>query len=327
MKRKLALLLAALFLTYAGMLDCAAAQAWPNKPVRIVNTFAPGGSADYLARIVGDHLTRAFGQQFFIETRSGAGGAIGVAFVANSPPDGYNFAITTMSLLVIIPMTNPNSGYHPTKGLTNVAHIGGSPIVLVVNPSRGLKTRTIQEFVELAKKSPNPLTYSTSGLGSNGQLVAETFAARIGAKFEHIPYKGASQSLADLVGGHVDFSAQTLSSSSAMIRAGTLLPLVIGSGERLAEYSDVPTFRESGYDMVGANWFSLSAPANLPKDILDKVNAEIVRLVSTPEVAQRLRRDGLVPETFTPTQFAKFIEAETEFWRPAIERSGLIKTK
>jgi tripartite-type tricarboxylate transporter receptor subunit TctC len=298
-------------------------HAWPNKPVRIVNTFAPGGAADILARLVGDNLTSTFGQSFFVETRAGAGGVIGVQTVAHADPDGYNFVITTMSLLVIGPISNPKLGYDPIKDLTNVAYIAGSPIVFVVNPNKGIKT--MAEFVAYAKNSPTPLTYSSSGVGSNGQLVAETFALKTGIKVEHVPYKGAAQGLTDLVGGHIDFSAQTLSSASALIRSGGLRALAHGGNQRVPDYPDVPTFKEAGYDLVGTNWFALAGPANLPNDIRDKVNGAIADAMAKPESQERLRQNGLVSDPMTPEAFAKFIEAESVRWKPAIEAAGLVE--
>lgn len=259
----------------------ASAETWPSRPVRIVNTFAAGGAADILARLVADNLTSTFGQQFFVETRAGAGGVIGVQSVAHAEPDGYNFVITTMSLLVIGPISNPRIGYDPFKDLTNIAFIAGSPIVFVVNPKKGIKT--LAEFVDYAKKSPNPLTYSSSGVGSNGQLVAETFALKTGIKVEHVPYKGAAQGLTDLVGGHIDFSAQTLSSASALVRGGALLALAHGGNQRMPDYPDVPTFKEAGYDLVSTNWFALAGPARLPADIRDKVNHAITAAMAKPD--------------------------------------------
>src|SRR5262245_12883335 len=153
----------------------AAAQEWPQRPVRIVNTFAPGGTADVLARTVADHLSAAFGQQFFVETRAGAGGVIGVQSVASSPPDGYNFVITNVSLLVLAPVTNPKIGYNPTRDLTNIAYIAGAPIVLSVNAANS--ARTVADFIAAAKASTKPLPYSSSGVGSMGHLFAESFAA------------------------------------------------------------------------------------------------------------------------------------------------------
>ena len=227
----------------------ASAQEWPGRPVRIVNTFAAGGAADVLARIMADHLSTAFKQQFFVETRAGAGGVLGLQAVVHAEPDGYNFAITSVAQLVISPITNPHIGYDPIKGLTNVAFIAGSPIVFVVNPSLGI--RTLDEFVAYGRKRGKPLTYSSSGLGSNGQLVAELFGQLANVKLEHVPYKGASQGIADLIGGHIDFASQTVSSASGFIRAGTLVPLGHSADQRLADYPNVATFKELGYpDLV-----------------------------------------------------------------------------
>jgi tripartite-type tricarboxylate transporter receptor subunit TctC len=316
-----AALLAALLMF--GPTAPAHAQAWPTKPVRIINTFAPGGAADVLARMVADQLTATFGQQFIVETRAGAGGVIGVQSVAHAEPDGYNFVITTMSLLVIGPITNPRLGYDPFRDLTNVAYLAGSPIVFVVNPSKGIKS--MQDFVAAAKASSRPLTYSSSGVGSNGQLVAETFAQKVGIRVEHVPYKGASQGLTDLVGGHIDFSAQTLSSASALIRSGALRAIGHGGNARVPDYPEVPTFRDAGFDLTGTNWFALAGPAGLPSDIRDKVNREITRGLGKPDAQERLRQAGLVSEAMTPEEFGKFIAAETVRWKPAIEASGLVE--
>jgi tripartite-type tricarboxylate transporter receptor subunit TctC len=299
------------------------AQDWPARPVRIVSTFAPGGTADVLARIVAEHLSAAFKQQFFVEARLGAGGAIGVQSVAQSEPDGYNFVITTVALLAITPIVNPKIGYDPVKDLTNIAYIAGSPVVFVVNPSLGAKT--LPDFVAYAKKSSAPPTYSSSGVGSNGQLGAELFAQKAGIKFEHIPYKGASQGLMDLVAGHIVFAAQTLSSSSGLIRGGKLLALAHTAERRLPDYPDVATFKEHGYpDLVTTTWFALSGPAKLPKDIVDKVNHEVAKAMAKPEVQQKLRQDGLLTQPMTAEQLRTFIAAETARWRPVIERVGLV---
>ena len=157
--------------------------------MRIVNTFAAGGAADLLARTVADGLSSAFGQPFIVETRAGAGGAIGVQSVAATPPDGYNFVITNVSILVLAPISNPRLGYAPLRDLTNIAYIAGSPIVLSVNPASGIKT--LDQFVASAKKGGKPLPYSSSGVGSMGQLFAKSFAQQAGIAIEHVPYKGA----------------------------------------------------------------------------------------------------------------------------------------
>lgn len=299
----------------------AAADNWPSRPVRIVSTFAPGGAADILARLIADHMSQAFGQRFYVETRAGAAGSIGLTSVMHAPPDGYNFVITTVSLLIIGPLTNPTIGYHPQNDLTNVAYIAGSPIVFVVNAKSHIKT--LNDFVALGKTSDKPLSYSSSGLGSNGQLTAEYFARLTGIRVEHVPYKGASQGLTDLVGGHLVFSAQTLSSASGLIRSGALAPIAHTADTRMPNYSDVPTFKELGYsDLVSTNWFGLAGPAGLPKDIADRVNSEVTRAVTSRETAKRLREDAMVTAQLSTDEFSAFIDTELARWKPLLRSAG-----
>ena len=315
---------AALALTGAlTMATSAAADEWPSRPVRMVNTFAAGGTADVLTRLVADQLSATYKQQFYVETRAGAGGTIGVKSVADSQPDGYNFVLTNASLLVLHPLGNPKLGYDVKRDLTNIGLIAGSPLIVVVNAQNGAKT--LKEFIEQARTSEKPLTYSSSGVGSSGHLFGENLAHLAGVKFQHVPYKGAAQGLTDLAGGQITFSVQTVSSAAALVRAGTLRALAHTGKTRLPDFPDVPTFKEQGYDMVALLWFSLSGPANLPKDITEKVNAEIKRAVETPEVAARLRRDGLIADPMSVEQFNKFIDAETAIWKPVMERTGLIQ--
>ena len=300
----------------------ASAQAWPNKPVRIVNTFAPGGAADFLARTVADGMAAAFGQPFFVETHAGAAGQIGIQSVINTPPDGYNFVLTNITMLVFAPITNPKLGYDPHKNLTNIAYIGGSPIVLTVNSKGSVKT--LADFIAWGK-GDKPLTYSSSGVGSNGHLFAESLAQRFAIKVEHVPYKGAAQGLMDLVGGHIAFAAQSLTSSAGQIRGGTLTPVIQTATVRMPDFPDIPTFKELGYpELSTTTWFSLSGPAGLPADIVQKVNREIANVMAKPEMQQRMRQEGMVTEALSPDDFKKLIDRETQFWRPVIEKAGLI---
>jgi tripartite-type tricarboxylate transporter receptor subunit TctC len=298
------------------------ADEWPSRPVRMVNTFAAGGTADVLTRLVADQLSATFKQQFFVETRAGAAGTIGVKSVADSPPDGYNFALTNITHLVLAPISNPKLGYDPKRDLTNIGYVAGSPIVFSVSANGSIKT--LQDFIEQGRNTQKPLTYSSSGVGSSGQLVAEDFARKAGIKIEHVPYKGASQGLTDLAGGHIVFSAQTLSSTAALVRGGQLRAIAHSNATRIADFPDVPTLKESGYDVVATTWFSISGPANLPKDITDKVNREIARAVSNPEAQARLRRDGLIAEIMSVEELSKYIDAETARWRPVLDQLGLI---
>jgi tripartite-type tricarboxylate transporter receptor subunit TctC len=300
----------------------AVADEWPSRPVRMVNTFAAGGTADVLTRLVADQLSATFKQQFFVETRPGAAGTIGVKSVADSPPDGYNFALTNITHLVLAPISNPKLGYDPKRDLTNIGYIAGSPIVFSVSANGGIKT--LQDFIDHGRATQRPLTYSSSGVGSSGQLVAEDFAKKAGIKIEHVPYKGASQGLTDLVGGHIVFSAQTLSSTAALMRGGQLRAIAHSNPTRIADFPDVPTLKELGYDVVATTWFTISGPANLPKDITEKVNHEIAHAVANPEAQARLRRDGMIAETMSVEELSKFIDAETVRWRPVLDQLGLI---
>ena len=321
--RRIGLALAALLLAAAP----GAAQDWPTRPVRIVSTFAAGGTADILARVLADHLSTAFKQQFFVEVRAGASGTIGVKTVIDTSPDGYNFVITTSTLLVLLPASNPKLGYDPMRDLTNIAYIAGTPIVLVVNNSNNSSSssiKTLKEFVDRGKTSARPLTYSSSGLGSSGHLAAEYFALKAGIKIEHVPYKGASQALTDLVGGHIVFAAQTSGSTASMLRAGSLVGIAHTAKQRLPDFPDIPTFKEQGYDFDSYTWFALSGPAGLPNDIVTKLNGEIGRILAKPEVLARLQKDGLIPEApMSVTEFKSFINAESARWTPVLKQVGL----
>jgi tripartite-type tricarboxylate transporter receptor subunit TctC len=299
---------------------------WPAKPVRIVNTFAAGGTSDVLARMVAEMMAAAFKQQFFVETRTGATGVIGLRTVINTEPDGYNFVLATQSQLVTLPIMSPQLGYDPVRDLTNIAYVAGSPIVFLVTPSSGI--RTYADFIARARQSDRPLTYSSSGLGGNGHLMTEFFGQRANIKVEHVPYKGAAQGLIDLLGGHISFSAQTVSSAATYMRSGTLIALASTAEKRLPDYPDLPTLKELGLpDLVATTWFALSAPARLPGEIAEKAHRAIAAAVKTPEVQQRLQRDGLVSKAMSMADFTAFIDFEAARWKPVIERAGLIGAK
>jgi tripartite-type tricarboxylate transporter receptor subunit TctC len=322
MKKFIAALAASITVTSAPM---ALADDWPSRPVRILSTFAAGGAADVLARVVAEHLSTALGQQFFVEVRSGAGGQIAVKEILNAPPDGYNFVLVSVSHLVIHPMSRADATYDPLKDLTNVAFAGGSPVVLSVNSEKS-GIRTFQEFIQRGKTQT--LTYSSSGLGTMGHLVGENFTHMAGIKGEHVPYKGASQALNDLAGGHIIWCSQTLTSSAGLLRNKTLNGLAVTTDERLPDWPDIPTFKEQGYPkLVSSIWFALSGPAKLPLAMVGKLNEEINKAMTKPEVAARMRRDGMITNPMNPDQFQQFIANEKKVWSPVVEQVGLAVKK
>jgi tripartite-type tricarboxylate transporter receptor subunit TctC len=318
--RPAAAILAAL-LAVATSVASAAAETWPSHPVRIINGFAAGGAADILARIAADQLTKALGQQFFVETRAGAGGVIGIDFVAHSDPDGYNFVITTLSLTAINPLINTKIGYDPFKDLTHVAYLAGSPIVFIVSAKSEVKT--LRDFVAKAKSSAKPLTYGVSGLASAGQMLAESFAQLADLKFQVVPYKGASQSQLDVVAGNIDFATPTVTSATPQLQGGTVTALAQTGGQRLADYPNVPTFKELGFDVVATNWFGLAGPAGLPDGIVQKVNRAINAGMAAPDNQERIRQQGMVTAPMDAETFNAFVAHEALRWKPVILKAGL----
>ena len=318
-------LLATLAMGVLMTTGASASDDWPNRPVRILSTFAAGGAADVLARIIAEHLSTALKQQFFVEVRSGAGGQIAVRTILDSPPDGYNLILVSVSHLVIHPMSRKDATYDPLKDLTNIAFAGGSPVVLAVNSEKsGLKT--FKDLLERGKSQM--MTYSSSGLGTMGHLVGANFVNLSKIKSEHVPYKGASQALADLVGGHIIWCSQTLTSSSSYLRGNTLQGLALSTEQRLPDWPDIPTFKEQGYpDLVASIWFALSGPAKMPPAIVNKLNEEVGRAMTSPEVAARMRRDGMITNPMDPARFQKFIAEEKRVWSPVVEQVGLAVKK
>jgi tripartite-type tricarboxylate transporter receptor subunit TctC len=277
--------------------------------------FAPGGSADTLGRSFGEQLTTALGQQVVIENQGAAGGLVGSAAVARSEPDGYTFVVSGIASHVVAPSIQANAGFDPMKDFTHVAYFGGPPIVMIAHPSLGVKS--LKDLLELAKKSKDPLGYVSPGAGTLGNLVAEYWASKEKVPLEHIPYKGASQALNDLIGGHVKLGSMTFTTAAPQIRAGNVIPLAVSSANRLKEFPDLPTFKELGYpDMVATTWFSLSGPKGMPADIVKKVNAAVDKAKDSPDVQKRLALEAMETEKMSSEEFTKFVSDELAKWGP-----------
>ncbi len=308
----------AFFLCFAA----ASARAdWPERAVKIVAPFSPGGTADTLGRLVATKLSEQFKESFVVENRPGAGGAVGSELVAKSDPDGYTLVVSGIASHVIAPSLPRGTPYDPLKDFTHVALLGGPPAVFAVKPS--LAAKTLKEFVALAKKQPGKLTYGSPGPGTQGQLVAELFKREAGVDVVHVPYKGASAAVTDLMGGQIDSVSTTLTTASGQIKAGRARALALSSSERLPDYPDIPTFAEQGYpNIVGTVWFSLSGPAGLPADVVDKLNAAVRTALQAPDVRERLRQDGMVPNNLDARQFTAFIAEELKRWAPIVKASG-----
>jgi tripartite-type tricarboxylate transporter receptor subunit TctC len=312
-----------LFLLLAAALaaPAALAQAWPAKPVRLVVPFAPGGTADTLGRLTAKKLSEALRESFVVENRPGAGGALGAELVAKAAPDGYTLVVSGVASHVLAPALPRGVPYDPMRDFTHIALFGGPPSVLVVNPE--VPARNLKEFVELLKANPKKYSYGSPGNGTHGQLVAELFKQLADVEMQHVPYKGASGAITDLVAGHIPAASTTLSTASGQIHSGRARALAISTAARLPEYAEVPTFSEEGYkDLVATIWFSLSGPAGLPAPIVEQLNAEVRKALDSPEVRERLRPEGIEPGRLSAAEFTAFVAEELKRWTPVVRASG-----
>jgi tripartite-type tricarboxylate transporter receptor subunit TctC len=290
---------------------------WPAKPIRLVVPSSAGGAADLMGRTFATALGQALGQQFVIDNRPGAGGMIATDSVAHAAPDGYTLMVSGLPYQVLGPVVNANATFDPMRDFTHIAYFGGSPIVLAVHPSLGVKTYA--EFVALAAKSKVELDYVSPGFGTVGNVVAEYLASRAKLNLRHVPYKGGGAAIIDLVAGHVKIGSMTWSTTLEHIRAGKLIPLAISTAERLPEFPDLPTLAELGYgDIVLTAWFSLSGPPRLSPEIVERLNHAVNAAMAKPEVRAAMERDASLTRPMTPAEFTAFVQSEVQKWTPVV---------
>lgn len=296
-------------------------SSWPVKSIRLVIPFGPGGTADTFGRLIAGRLPETFGQQVITDNRAGAGGLIGSEIVAKSPADGYTLVVSGLASHVLAPTLAAKPPFDPTRDVTHIAFFGGPPAVFAVHPS--IPTKTLKEFVAFAKARPKQLEFGSPGTGTLGHLFGVLFSKSAGIAIEHVPYKSAAPAVVDLVGGHIQTISTTLSTAAPQIRAGRIRPLAISAHERLQEYAQVPTFRESGYpELIATVWFALSGPPGVPAEIVNRLNGECQRILALPDVRERLRIDGILPQSMGAPAFSEFVAAELQRWAPIIRASG-----
>jgi len=288
----------------AGAAD---AQAWPTKPVRVIVNYAPGGSTDNATRPFMEKLSIALGQQFIIENKSGAAGAIGVEAGAKSAPDGYTFFATPVATVTILPNAR-KTAYDPFKDMQPVALFADSTLVFAVHPS--IPANTVKEFVEYTKKNPGKVSFGSSGLGTLTQMVCETMNKATGTDILHVPYRGGSESLADFLAGNV----QAFSEGNVLphVKAGKAKLLAVVDSERHPDFPDVPTMKEvyPEYDIL--NWFGMFAPAGTPEAIVIKMNEEINKVARMPEIKEHLVKLALKPRVSTPNELGEVLKKDYE---------------
>ena len=312
---------AILMLLCACLPAAAQAQAWPAKPVRIVAPFSAGGSADTLGRIIAQKLSESLKQSFVIENRAGAGGVVGSEIVAKAPPDGYTLVISGIASHIIAIAVAKQPPFDPNRDFTHIALIGGPPIAVILSPS--VPAHNLKEFTAWAKASGHPVPFGSPGPGTHGHLIGEMLQHALGVELTHVPYKGAAPAVADLIAGQIPMASITLNTAGAQLRGGKARALAFTSQARIADYPDVPTFKELGYpQLVASTWFSLSGPAHLPEEIAVKLNAEVRRALLLPDVKERFRSEGIETADYDVHAFNRFVADETKRWTPIARNSG-----
>ncbi|MCE2946336.1 MAG: tripartite tricarboxylate transporter substrate binding protein [bacterium] len=295
------------------------AQAWPAKPVRWVVPFSAGGVADIPARIIGQRLSESLGQQIVIENRPGAGGTLGSEAVARAQPDGYSWLVVSNTNVINAALYG-KLPYDPVKDFTPVIHFASTPNVLVVHPS--FPAKSVKELIDVARKRPKQIFYASSGNGSSQHLFAELFESLAKIDMEHVPFKGSGPAIAALVGGEVSMSFTGMSAVLPFIRAGKLRALGVTTAKRNAALPDVPAIAEQlpGYDAT--LWLGLLAPANTPRDIVGRMNAEVAKVLRDPSVRRLLVDGGNDVIGGSPEEFGKLFNAELVKWAQIVKAVG-----
>lgn len=299
-----------------------AAQPYPSKPVRFIVPFPPGGSTDLIARTFGAKFTEAWGQQTVIENRGGANTIIGAEAAAKAPPDGYTLFLTTAATMTTNAILYRKLPYDPRTSFALVSMLTVSPYLIAAHPS--LPVASVKELIALAKQRPAQLAYGTSGNGSSGHLTGALLEIMAGIKLIHVPYKGAAAALTDALGGQNPLVITGATGLAQLAKAGRIRVLATCSATRLASWPELPTVAESGYPgFLGITWFGLVVPAGTPKAIIDRLQADVVRIGAMPEVRERLATQGFEVLSGTPEAFAAFIARENERITRVVKLSGI----
>jgi len=296
-------------------------QGYPNKAVHIIVPFTAGSATDTLARTFGQKLSEMWGQPVIVENRPGAGGTIGAAVVAKSPPDGYTLLVHSAAQAYNVSIY-PNLSYDTVKDFVAVAPLGGQPNVLVVAPSSGIKS--VAELIATAKQKPGQLNYASAGTGSGTHINSEKFKLAAGIDVVHIPYKGTPEALNDTLAGRVTFFFSPISGALPNIREGKLLALGVSTAKRSSALPNVPTIAESGLPGFDYNlWVGVFAPAGTPSAIVDKINKDITTVLQTTEVKERFANLGVEPMPMSPAEFTKFVQTEIDDSAKVIKAAGI----
>jgi tripartite-type tricarboxylate transporter receptor subunit TctC len=302
--------------------QCAVAQNYPEKSIRLIIPYAPGGTTDILGRAIAQKLSEAFGQSVVPDNRAGAGGNVGSEIAAKSPPDGYTLLLAPVSPMAInVSLYGEKLKFNPEKDFTPLTLIAKVPLLLVVHPS--VPAKNVRQFIALAKSRPGKLTYGSSGNGSSNHLTGEMFKSAAGIDVLHIPYKGGGPAAVALMSGELDMAVLQVPSAAVLVRAGRLRALAVSGAKRSVALPDVPTIAESGLPGFEAtSWYCIVAPAGVPNPIITRLHSALMKILNSPGIRDRLIAEGANVETTTPEELMAFVRAEIPKWAKAVKDSG-----
>ena len=298
-----------------------AAQSWPAKSVKIVVPFAAGGATDVVARLLAQKLSESWGQAVVVENKAGAGGNIGADVVAKSPADGYTLLMASGSIVTANPHMYKALTYDPARDLVAVTNVATGPQVIVVHPS--VPAKDLRELIAYAKANPKKVNFGSAGIGTQTHLAAENFAFTAGVDLTHVPYKGESAAITDLIGGQIQLATPNLAAALGHIQQGKLRALAVTSRERSPQVPEVPAAAETLAGFENAGWFGLLAPTGTPREVIDRIQKDSAKILLGEEFRGKLTQQGMTPVANTPAEFAAAIRAESERWARVIKERGL----
>jgi tripartite-type tricarboxylate transporter receptor subunit TctC len=310
----------AVALAAAGAAHAATQDNYPNKPIRLVVPFTPGGSTDILARLVAKQITDTFGQQCIIDNRPGAGGTIGMEIAARAAPDGYTLVMGHIGTLAVNPALYPKLSYDPLRDFQPITLVAMIPNMMSVNPK--VAAKSVKEIIALAQAKPGSLNYGSGGNGSAAHLATEYFKLMTKTDIVHIPYKGTAPAVTDLLAGNISMMITGVPPQLGQVKAGRLRPIAVATAKRLPMFPDLPTIGETVKGYEATQWYGILAPAAVPKAHIGRLNAAIVKALHSPETKQQLSSEAAEPVGNSPEEFGKFIRSEMARWAPVVKQSG-----